>query len=78
MAQRKIEPLPIHCKAILSIEEATEYMSMGRDRLKKLIMEDPTFPATREGSIVRICRKALDDWLVSRAKRRVGFPQFAR
>lgn len=72
-----IEKLPIDRKAVLSIEEASEYMNMGRDRVKRLAMQDPTFPATREGAVVRINRKGLDDWLLSRAKRRVGFPQFA-
>lgn len=77
MASQIIEKLPIDRKAVLSIDEAAEYMNMGRGRIKELAHQDPSFPATREGAVIRINRKGLDEWLLSRARRRVGFPQFA-
>lgn len=55
---------PIHTKALLTVNEAAAYLSIGRNKVYQLIgrREIPTIRIDRS---VRIRRQWLDEWLAS-------------
>ena len=59
-------------KAVLSVEEAAEYLGIASCTLYKLMDTDPTFPEFRPVGVKRriIPRKALDKWLEEHAVKR--------
>lgn len=73
---RQKEDCPLYHKALLSVAEAAAYTGIGIEKIYEYAEKERTFPATREGRLVKINRQCLDEWLRSRALRRAGFPQF--
>lgn len=59
-------------KAVLSADEAAEYLGIASCTLYKLMDTDPTFPEFRPVGVKRriIPRKALDKWLAQHAVER--------
>ena len=62
--QKKMRhPIPTQDKFILTIDEASEYFNIGRDKLYEMAKENETKFVLRNGRNVLIKRKQLEKFL---------------
>lgn len=59
-------------KINITVDEATELLSIGRGKLTEIIESNETFPCFSMGRKILIPMKALEEWANNRGRMRVG------
>lgn len=70
--------MDVSIKVALTPKEAASLSPFGENKIRKLCLIDPTFPAFKNGTTTIIPKKDFEAWLSKQAACRTGFPELIR